>query len=628
MDRLTIYFAGGAAIIVVATLTLGLSIIGARHYQTLLEGARGEALRRAELVRVALEQQMSEQHLPPMRAVTRRLVESFASQPELERVMVLDRTGRVKVSSDPSMIDVQLPRDSPSCISCHALRASERANSMIVDYGDGAVMRAVQPIYNRPPCYQCHDPASRINGIVIVDVSTAGILREVARDRRRMMLVTSVLCLVLLAGIGLLVRNLVLRRLHRLMVATRALGAGDLERRVKVEGNDALSTVAVEFNEMADAVSRLLREVRTQERRLANVMDSVDDGLVVLDDAMRVRAFNVAFARRFRIEHGTMLGNPCQAIPGLPSGCNCGDGCPARRCFATGELQRALRTRVGVEGEERIEEVYVSPVLGEGGAVEQVVEVWRDITDRKSTEARVVEFDRLASLGMLASGFSHEVNTPLGSMLACIDAMLEQLDEAASSEVARVELRGHAHVIRSEILRCKGITRQFLQLSRGEKIAPGLLDLNRVVEAVLPIVAPTARAAGVTLSFDSCPRARVLASDGAVQQVLLNLMINAVQVSSRGSSVAVSSRCGGEGVQLLVEDRGCGIPAKDRKRIFEPFFSTRPQGTGLGLFVSLGLARNWGGDIRVESEEGQGSTFYVNFPALEDCDGWSETASG
>ena len=613
-DRLTIRFAAGVALIVVATLTVGLYLITAHHYQRQLDASRREAVRRGELVRVAIQYQMTEgQHASSPRPsnFTSRLLESFATQEELERVMVLNRKGEIRISSDPTKLGAHV---------------AERLSNTLREERNGDLLRVVQPILNEPRCYACHDAAESVNGLVIVDVSTTAIRADIARDRRLMQLITGGLCLLLLTGIGLLVRSLILRRLHRLVVASRALAAGALDRRVEVEGNDALATVAIEFNAMADSMCDLVAEVSSHRTRLENVMNSVDDGMVVLDRSLRVRAFNQAFARRFPKEREGLVERTCHSIEGMPRDCAM-NGCPAERCFSTGTLQRAVRTRVDSEGNERIEEVYLSPVHGGDGAVEQVVEVWRDITDRKSSEAKMAEFDRLASLGMLASGFSHEVNTPLGSMLVCIDSILGQLNGPVADEV-RAEILEYGRVIRGEILRCKGITKQFLQLSRGEKIGADLVDVNRVVEAVLPIVHPTAKASGVTVLFEPCADApTVMASGGALQQVLLNLLINAVQASPRGAVVRVKSRFD-DHVILSVEDQGGGVAVRDRKRVFEPFFSTRPSGTGLGLFVSLGLARNWGGDVTVSGEEGRGAIFEVTFPPMRETDGRRESAAG
>lgn len=108
----------------------------------------------------------------------------------------------------------------------------------------------------------------------------------------------------------------------------------------------------------------------------------------------------------------------------------------------------------------------------------------------------------------------------------------------------------------------------------------------------------------------------VVANLFALQQVLLNLTLNAVEASTSGQTVRLSFATGESTVEIRVRDEGRGISAADRPRVFEPFFSRREKGTGIGLFVSLNLARSWGGDIRVESTPGVGSTFTVTFPRV------------
>jgi signal transduction histidine kinase len=137
------------------------------------------------------------------------------------------------------------------------------------------------------------------------------------------------------------------------------------------------------------------------------------------------------------------------------------------------------------------------------------------------------------------------------------------------------------------------------------------LDLDQAVATVVRLVEPTARARAVALEVLPIePGLRVHADEADLQHALINLILNAVQASKAGGRVVISAD-GGETVRLRVADQGCGIPAEHLSRIFEPFFSLRKDGTGLGLFLSLNGIRRWGGDIRVESVTGKGSTFDV-----------------
>ena len=119
------------------------------------------------------------------------------------------------------------------------------------------------------------------------------------------------------------------------------------------------------------------------------------------------------------------------------------------------------------------------------------------------------------------------------------------------------------------------------------------------------------------------PALRVRADEAELQNLLVNLILNAIQASKPGGQVVVEAN-GGQNVSISITDEGCGIPTEYRKKIFEPFFSLRKGGTGLGLFLSLNAVRSWGGDIHVQSTPGIGSIFEVVLPALQI--GWSQEA--
>jgi len=243
------------------------------------------------------------------------------------------------------------------------------------------------------------------------------------------------------------------------------------------------------------------------------------------------------------------------------------------------------------------------------------VEVWRNITDRRAAEARMADSHRLASLGMPASGFSHELNTPLATVLTCVEAILRDTRPSSAGMPDAARVADYAATAREQVLRCRGITQHFLRLSRGQSSPGDLVDLRRTIAAVERLVEPTAREHSVSIAVrPATSDLHVRADEAELQHTLINLMLNAIQACNPGGQVNLAAD-GGEAVRIRVTDNGCGIAPDDQKRIFEPFFSLRKGGTGLGLFLSLNSVRRWGGDILVESGLGRGSTFEVVLPA-------------
>lgn len=618
MNRLTLRLSLAVAALVTSLLGVGLYVLSEHHFDRMVESRRRAAELQNRILEAALRHQMLEQHANSSLIGT--ILREVGLQPEVQGVMILDHDGVVRQSSRPELVGTRFSRESAACLVCHRMAPAERNRWAVLDLPGGEVLRSVQPIENRPECYACHSPEKRMNGILILDVSLASLQAQLSRDRRWMIAGTAALGFLLLLSVGLIVRRLILLRLARLGKTARAIAAGNLTERAEVSGDDAISGLATDFNDMANAALGLLNEVKDRESQLANVMNSLDDGLVVLDRDFRVVAVNQAFCRRLGAHPETLHGRHCQEAMGCNLDCEVsGAGCPSVRCLANGEVQRETFQAPARNGDPgRVEEVHASPVFDQDGKVFQVVEIWRDITERLNEETRLAELERLESLGTLASGFAHEVNTPLATMLTCAEAILDRIGEAGRAGVAPAtlrDIRDLAETSRSQVLRCRSITEQFRRFSRGIPLSAEPVDLAAVVPSIVSLVNPTAREAGVTICIEGDGRIPLVrANMEAVQHVVLNLLVNAIQsFNGRGGRVTVRYR-GGSDVRLCISDDGCGIPPEQRRHLFEPFRTGRSHGTGLGLFLSRGIMRRFGGDVCLaESEVGAGSCFEVVF---------------
>ena len=607
----TFGLAVGITVAVVGACAAGGYLYSIRHFETLLDGARGTALVQAELIRAALEHEMLTQD----RRLIGRMIRTFGNEPRVTSVMLLDRKGVVQYSSGLVATGNELSLQAPTCQACHQYPPAQRASSRVIETQGSSILRTVVPVRNRAECHACHDAAQRINGIVIVDMDASGIHAAANRDLRWLVGTTAIVALLLVAAIAVIVRVVVLRRLQRFETTARLISQGDLDRRVPVSGTDTIAWLAREFNMMADSVTGLLGQVRTQRERLETVINSIDDGIVVLDADRTVIAANDAFIARTGRIRREMVGCSCHNVS---SGmCDVTD-CPTVACLESGERQVRIHERRRTDGSIAWEEVHACRIVGPSPAGIQVVEVWRDISERRAAEARLAESHRLASLGMLASGFSHEMNTPLGTVLACVEGITRELRrDAACFDLSRVA--EHATVAREQLLRCRGITQHFLRMSCGQSSQGDLVDVGTMLAAVVRLVEPTARGHGVTLDSGALDGVglRVRADESDLQQALINLLLNGVQASPEGGTVSLRVH-GARVVSIRIADEGCGIAADQQDRIFEPFVSLRRGGTGLGLFVSLNAVRKWGGDISVQSVPGHGATFEVILPPVLD----------
>lgn len=610
LTNMAVGLAVGITAAVLAASAAGAWLYSRHHLETLLGTARRTALIQGELIQVALEHQMIEND----RSLIAEMIRRFGAQPGIENVALLDRSGHARYSSSPHGPGGDTGLSSPTCQACHIFAPEHRESSRVIETRGGTLLRTVIPIRNREACFGCHDSKDRINGVLILDVDAGQIRATMNRDVRWMAAGSAGIALLLVSAIGFVVRLFVMRRLHDFETTARLIAAGDLGRRVPEEGSDTVAWLAREFNTMADSLGGLVGEVRSQRERLETVINSIGDGIVVLDGDRKVVAANEAFLARTGRYRSAVVGSSCLDV--VQGACKSGD-CPAQACLRTGGRQVRIQERRTLRGEVAWEEVQASPIRGPSGDIVHVVEVWRDISDRRAAEAQLAESHRLASLGLLAAGFSHELNTPLATTLACVEGILRDAGgegHGESPEWARVGKS--ASIAREQLLRCRGVTQNFLRLSGGKGSPGDLVEVEPTVAAVARLAEPTARGHGVTVEVDpveGAPRVRV--NEAGLQHVLLNLVVNAIQACASGGKVRLAIDAG-DPVRIRVVDDGCGISPEDQARIFEPFFSLKEGGTGLGLFLSQNFIRRWGGGIRVESAPGRGATFEVTIPAV------------
>lgn len=231
-------------------------------------------------------------------------------------------------------------------------------------------------------------------------------------------------------------------------------------------------------------------------------------------------------------------------------------------------------------------------------------------TALKDAHAALIQSEKMAAFGQLGAGIAHEVKNPLAGILGYAQLSLRKVE-------ADSPLQKNLLVIEKETKRCKTIIDNLMRFARQERVEHLPMDINRVVEDACAIVDHQLGIHQVRLERELVPGLPVLHGNGnQIQQVLMNLMINAQQAMEGGGTVSVRTGVIPGGVEIRVRDSGPGIPEEFRAKIFEPFFTTKPagKGTGLGLSVSYGIIKDHRGEIRVESEPGNGTEFVITLP--------------
>ena len=225
---------------------------------------------------------------------------------------------------------------------------------------------------------------------------------------------------------------------------------------------------------------------------------------------------------------------------------------------------------------------------------------------------QLLQAAKLVSVGELASGMAHEINNPVGIILARTDYILTTQDELP------VEAKEDLKVVRNQAERVASIVRSLLTFARPSPLSIQSVDLVKVVEQAIALEAPRCHTAKIEVERSSSGAVPAIQADpDRLQQVLVNLMNNAIESMPQGGRLNIGLVNGGGGHVLInISDTGTGITEENQARIFDPFFTTKPagKGTGLGLAVSYGIIRDHGGEIRVNSSPGEGSTFSIVLP--------------
>jgi signal transduction histidine kinase len=238
--------------------------------------------------------------------------------------------------------------------------------------------------------------------------------------------------------------------------------------------------------------------------------------------------------------------------------------------------------------------------------------------ERKAMEERMLQADKLASIGRLGAGVAHEINNPLSLILGYTNMLRK---ECPRSGQAKEDL----DIIYNNARLCKKIVEDLLNFSRQTTTRRVPIDLNAVVESAIVPLEETFRSGGMTIVRNYDPELPpVPADEDKVKRIFTNLILNAFQAMQPGGSLTIGTSYdkAGNGVRVVFADTGSGIAAEVRDKIFEPFFTTKPpgEGTGLGLSVSYGIVREHKGELTVESEQGKGSTFTLWLPLTGESD--------
>lgn len=417
---------------------------------------------------------------------------------------------------------------------------------------------------------------------------------------------TVLLLLVAAALLSVVFSNITSRPLREIADAAARIGIGEKGVRISLSGRSGeIGYLAQVLNDMAGRIESQMHRISSEQQRLSAILRGMGEGVMVTDRLGSVMLVNPAFMRLFGIT-GEVTGRPLVDICRHPD---------LLQAFETQrESGDEMTCEIAIPATSLVLLAHWVPLLDDSGTRQGTVAVFHDISELKRLETMRRDF---------VANVSHELRTPVAVIKGYAETLLDGALEGPPDSSRRfVEIIGH------HAGRLTSLINDILTLSRLEGRDADLhllpLDIVPVVEKVRMLLEDHAGGKGLSLKVSASGHIpRVLGDQGQLEQVLLNLLDNAVKYTPQGGSVTVTVRPEGARVAVVVADTGSGIPGKDLSRIFERFYrvdearSREQGGTGLGLAIVKHIVQLHGGEIKVESEPGKGSVFTVCLPAAE-----------
>jgi PAS domain S-box-containing protein len=453
--------------------------------------------------------------------------------------------------------------------------------------------------------------------------------------RTRSQLATLTLVMLLFGGVGAaVIARRISRPVQQLADGAVALARGEWNQRIEARSDDEIGRLATAFNHMVAelaqqrvALEDANAELRRRFEELAdlksytdNILASLTSGIVTIDLDGRIVTLNPAAELMTGFFAGEVCGHYCtEVFAPTPDLGELLMETLANRIPVLG-VTLALRRR---NGRVTPVELSAAPLRGGDGKELGVVGVFRDLTRVRQLEDRLRRSDRLAAIGELAAGLAHEIKNPLTSLLTFSRHLTRRFEDPEFRQKFLT-------VVPRELERINTIVERLLELARPARLTFTPVRLPALLERVLELYGERLDAQGIRVMRD-WPRdvPAVWADHEALYRAVVNLVANALDAMSRGGQLTLrlaltdvdpltGARTNARPVVIEVEDSGHGIPLGDLDRVFNPFFSTKDGGTGLGLALTQKIVEDHGGSIDVRSAPGEGAVFRIALPLVPD----------
>jgi two-component system NtrC family sensor kinase len=364
--------------------------------------------------------------------------------------------------------------------------------------------------------------------------------------------------------------------------------------------------VALDNSQLYTSLEQKALEIARLKDFSENIVESLNVGVLAVDLDGIVESWNTRMEQLFGVARQEAVGRQLSSL--LPEELS-------REIAARGDAEQITgiyKQRLHHQGKLLTLNVSITPLVSKSSERIGRLLLFDDVTQRERMEEQMSQTEKLTSLGLLAAGVAHEVNTPLAVISNYIQMLAKQMPESDPR---------HSIIekIVKQTFRASEIVNNLLNFSRTGAAEAADVDVNRVVEETLSLVAHPLKTSQIRVVMQlGAPLPAVRGSANKLQQVFLNLFLNARDAMPGGGMLEVRTAAHNGSVEIEIADTGAGIPREHIHRIFDPFFTTKAsgRGTGLGLSVTYGIIKEHSGKIDVRSTPGKGTSFHVEFPAV------------
>ena len=392
-------------------------------------------------------------------------------------------------------------------------------------------------------------------------------------------------------------------------------------RQNEIEGQRA-KAMAADVRQQLEETKRLEEQTPLKYGHLyqhhENIMTSINSGIVVIDKEGVITTFNREAENITGLSALEVVGRRATRYPRLKSLTD-----PLVEAYEKGKLKTSEEAVMETGSGPPIAVGFTTSLLrDQDNDIAGAIATFRDLSETKELRDQIKRSEHLAFLGEMAASVAHEIRNPLDSLSGFAQLLRERIEKSD-------RLHSFAEIIVDETKRIEKIVAQTLHFVKDDTIPFEPVDLNQVITSTAAALQDKLASKSMAATLDLNPHLpHVMGNEVQLRQVCTNLVANAIDATETGGSIRITTTTDGETVKATVEDNGCGVPSEIRENIFNPFFTTKTHGTGLGLAVSHKIVGDHGGTLRLVDKRGKGALFEIELPPFESAEAPGEHSRG